>query len=60
MILYPEVQQRAQVELDAVVGHDRLPTFSDRKRMPYVENVMKEALRWKVVTNLGALLYYTS
>ena len=60
MILYPEVQQRAQVELDTVVGHDRLPTFSDKKYMPYVENVVKEALRWKVVASLGALLYYSS
>ena len=54
MTLYPEVQRRAQAELDAVVGRDRLPTFEDRRQMPYVENVAREALRWKVVTNLGA------
>ena len=54
MTLYPAVQRRAQAELDAVVGRDRLPTFEDRRQMPYVENVAREALRWKVVTNLGA------
>lgn len=36
MSLYPEVQLRAQAEIDAVVGNDRLPTFSDRESLPYV------------------------
>ena len=27
MVLYPDVQKKAQEELDAVVGRDRTPTF---------------------------------
>jgi hypothetical protein len=30
MVLYPEVQRKAQAEIDAVVGKDRLPDFGDR------------------------------
>jgi len=30
MTLYPEVQKKAQAELDHVVGTERLPTFADR------------------------------
>uniref|UniRef100_P9WEI5 Cytochrome P450 monooxygenase claT n=1 Tax=Ampulloclitocybe clavipes TaxID=56467 RepID=CLAT_AMPCV len=46
MILHPEVQKKAQNEVDAVVGRDRLPTLDDRARLPYVECVLKECLRW--------------
>ena len=30
MILFPEVQEKAQAEIDSVVDKDRLPTFDDR------------------------------
>ena len=53
MTLYPEVQRRAQKELDQVVGRGRFPNFSDRDDLPYVSNVVKESLRWKSVTPLG-------
>jgi cytochrome P450 len=47
--LRPEVQQRAQEEIDRVVGTDRLPTWDDRERLLYVEAVYKEVLRWHPV-----------
>ena len=47
MIAFPEVQCRAQTEIDAVVGRDRLPTFSDASRLPYVCAIVKEILRWR-------------
>ncbi|KDQ07018.1 hypothetical protein BOTBODRAFT_39161 [Botryobasidium botryosum FD-172 SS1] len=53
MVLYPEVQKRAQAEIDRVVGKDRLPTFEDRAEMPYMDCVVKEILRWKVVSPLA-------
>ncbi|QRV98130.1 cytochrome P450 family protein [Ceratobasidium sp. AG-Ba] len=53
MILYPEVQAKAQGEVDSVVGDGRLPDMSDRDRMPYVRNVVREALRWQPVLPLG-------
>lgn len=45
MILNPHVQRAAQAEIDAVVGLDRLPTFSDRANLPYINALVKEALR---------------
>jgi cytochrome P450 len=53
MALYPEVQKKAQAEIDAVVGPDRLPEFEDRPSLPYINAVIKELLRWNLVTPLG-------
>lgn len=36
MTLFPEVLQKAQDEVDRVVGRDRLPEFSDRDNLPYI------------------------
>ncbi len=47
MIAFPKVQRRAQAEIDAVVGRDRLPTFADTPRLPYVQAIIKEVLRWR-------------
>ncbi|KAI5994900.1 cytochrome P450 [Pisolithus orientalis] len=49
MTLYPEVQRKAQAEIDAVIGSDRLPTFADRESLPYVEALVKEVYRWHAV-----------
>ncbi|KAH8998282.1 cytochrome P450 [Lactarius hatsudake] len=54
MILYPEVQRKAQAEIDWVVGNSRLPDFSDQDVLPYVQAVLKEVSRWHPVTPLGA------
>jgi cytochrome P450 len=51
--LYPEVQKRAQVELDSVVSRDRLPTFEDKSRLPYIEAMCRELIRWQMVTPMG-------
>ena len=47
MILYPEILHRAQQEIDAVGGRDRLPTFDDADDLPYVEAIIREILRWR-------------
>ncbi|KAI0066611.1 cytochrome P450 [Artomyces pyxidatus] len=49
LVLHPEVQTRAQAEVDAATGGKRLPTFEDRPQMPYVDAVCKELLRWNLV-----------
>ncbi|KAG1855052.1 cytochrome P450 [Suillus tomentosus] len=49
MVSYPDVQKRAQAEIDSVVGRDRLPTFEDRASLPYIESVLRETLRWQPV-----------
>lgn len=46
MVLHPEVQKKAQEELDRVIGGDRLPTLDDRDSLPYLESVVKETYRW--------------
>ena len=46
MIRFPEVQKRAQAELDAVLGNGRLPTFDDKTRLPYISAILYETLRW--------------
>ena len=53
MVLYPEAQKKAQAEIDAVVGPNRLPNFEDRPSMPYINAVMKETLRWHVIGPFG-------
>ena len=55
MAMHPEVQVKARAELDAVVGLDRLPEFSDREALPYINAVAKEALRWFNVVPLGVV-----
>ena len=46
MCLHPEVQRRAQEELDKVIGTERLPEVADRVRLPFINNVISEILRW--------------
>nr|XP_050037674.1 cytochrome P450 2U1-like [Dermacentor andersoni] len=51
---YPDtVQARVQREIDDVVGHDRQPTWEDRKQMPYTLACVWEADRWKTAGPLG-------
>ncbi|KAJ2932180.1 hypothetical protein H1R20_g4896, partial [Candolleomyces eurysporus] len=50
---YPEVQTKAQAEIDAVVGSDRLPLVTDREGLPYVHAIVKEVGRWYTVAPLG-------
>jgi len=53
MTLFPEVMKKAQAEIDAVVGNDRLPDFSDRENLPYVDALCKEVFRWHSVAPTG-------
>ncbi len=32
LLLYPEVQRKAQKEIDRVVGRERMPTLNDRPK----------------------------
>ena len=53
MVAFPEVQSRAQAELDAVVGRERLPTFADAPRLLYVRAIIREVIRWRPALPLG-------
>ncbi len=54
MLLHPEVQRKAQEELDRVVGRGRLPDFSDRESLPYLQCVMYETLRYAYRNSVSA------
>jgi len=53
MVMFPEVQKKAQSELDTVVGLHRLPTFADKPSLPYITACMKEVTRWHTTSPLG-------
>ncbi|TFY58367.1 hypothetical protein EVG20_g8178 [Dentipellis fragilis] len=53
MIAFPDVQRRAQEELDTVVGHSRAPTFADFEHLPYIQATVRESLRWRATVPLG-------
>ncbi|KAK1622597.1 putative O-methylsterigmatocystin oxidoreductase [Colletotrichum phormii] len=53
MVLHPEVQDKAQRMLDEVVEDGRLPTFEDRPRLPYIDYIVQETLRWCPVSPIG-------
>lgn len=39
---YPEVQRKAQQEIDSVVGPDRIPRIEDMDKLPYIRAVIQE------------------
>ncbi|XP_069116630.1 steroid 17-alpha-hydroxylase/17,20 lyase-like isoform X2 [Argopecten irradians] len=49
----PEIQRKAQMEVDDAVGRDRLPGLEDRPSMPYTEAVLHETMRIATVAPLG-------
>jgi len=53
MLLHPEVQKEAQKEIDSVIGSGRLPDFSDRPLLPYIDAIVNETLRWHPVLPLN-------
>ncbi|KAJ7906530.1 cytochrome P450 [Mycena leptocephala] len=53
MVLTPDVQHKAQAEIDSIIGDTRLPAHSDREQLPYVSAVVTELFRWHSVAPLG-------
>jgi hypothetical protein len=53
MLKNPEAQSKAQEEIDRVIGIDRLPSFEDEARLPYVAALVKEVFRWQQVAPFG-------
>lgn len=54
MSLHPHVMKRAQEDIDRVTEQERLPTFDDWDRLPYINAIIMEVLRYNTVTPLGA------
>ncbi|KAF7374580.1 hypothetical protein MSAN_00342600 [Mycena sanguinolenta] len=53
MALYPDIQKKAQTEIDTLIGTDRLPKFEDRLSLLFIEALYRELMRWKPVSPLG-------
>jgi cytochrome P450 len=53
MSMFPDVQRKAQEEIDRVVGTSRLPDAGDRASLPYVNAVVEEAQRWHPIAPTG-------
>ncbi|KAJ3477354.1 hypothetical protein NLI96_g10518 [Meripilus lineatus] len=62
MMAHPEVLRKAQEEIDRVVGPGRLPAFTDRPNLPYIDCVMSEVLRWgcPVPLDLWKMMFITA
>ncbi|KAF8974973.1 cytochrome P450 [Cyathus striatus] len=53
MALHPDVQENAKKEIKSIIGNNRLPTFSDRLNLPYIDALLKEVLRFHTVGRTG-------
>ncbi|KAF9451579.1 cytochrome P450 [Macrolepiota fuliginosa MF-IS2] len=59
MVCHPDIQIKAQQELDRVIGNSQLPDFSDEAALPYVSALVKETLRYQAITPF-AIPHYLS
>ncbi|KAI0791938.1 cytochrome P450 [Abortiporus biennis] len=59
MIAHPDVQRKAQEELDRVVGRSRTPTRADLDHLPYFTAVVRELLRYRSPAPIGMPHYST-
>ncbi|XP_036789692.1 cytochrome P450 2U1-like isoform X1 [Oncorhynchus mykiss] len=53
MVVYPDIQERVQAEIDAVVGPDRVPSLTDKGSLPFTEATIMEVQRMTVVVPLA-------
>lgn len=53
MAVHPNIQTKAQMEIDEIVGRERLPTLNDLGRLPYTQALVRELLRWRGVAPFG-------
>jgi biphenyl-4-hydroxylase len=49
----PDIQRKVHEELDRVIGIDSYPTIEDRERLPYLNAVILENMRYRTVGPLG-------
>lgn len=49
---HPDVQRKAHAEIDEWCTEDASPRWSDRERLPYVLQIIKETMRWRPIGGL--------
>src|ERR1700691_1583365 len=59
MVLFPEIQKKAQDEIDHISGGNRLPCFEDKSSLPYISCIVWECLRWNPVAPMGVPHFVT-
>lgn len=47
MALNPDLLREAHEHIDSVMGEDKMPSWSDYERLPYVAMIVKELHRWR-------------
>ncbi|PYI10433.1 putative cytochrome P450 [Aspergillus sclerotiicarbonarius CBS 121057] len=50
---HAEAVHKAQDELDSVIGTERLPSFDDMDRLPYITAFISELVRWRPISPIG-------
>ncbi|CAL1705110.1 unnamed protein product [Somion occarium] len=50
MVTHPDVQMRAQQEIDEIIGLDRSPVLNNIERLPYLRAIINEVHRFRPVT----------
>lgn len=45
MTIHPDIQRRAQAEIDSVIGHERLPRMDDKDSLPFLDCIIQELHR---------------
>ncbi|KAE9387845.1 cytochrome P450 [Gymnopus androsaceus JB14] len=53
LVCNPDILKKGQAAVDAIVGDDRLPGIVDEGKIPYVDALVMEGLRWRPVLPLG-------
>ncbi|XP_033830175.1 cytochrome P450 2U1 [Periophthalmus magnuspinnatus] len=53
MVLYPDIQEKVQEEIDTVIGQHQTPSMNDKGRLPFTEATIMEVQRLTVVVPLA-------
>ncbi|XP_030594643.1 cytochrome P450 2U1 [Archocentrus centrarchus] len=53
MVIYPDIQDKVQAEIDEVVGKHRVPSLTDKGSLPFTEATIMEVQRMTVVVPLA-------
>ena len=53
MLLNPRVMWKGQESIDSFMSGSRLPSFQDLPHIPYINQIVKEVMRWRPVILMG-------
>ena len=59
MVLLPDIQSKAQDEIDRITTGNRMPSFADKPSLPYISYIVWECLRWNPAAPMGGAHFST-